>query len=220
MDSLYIVGSSGHAKVVIDAIEIQGRYQIVGLLDDYKEVGQETMGYQILGGINFISMLPEHDDVNIFVAIGCNYLRQQIVESLKAICRKINFVTIIHPSATVSPSAKVMSGCLVLAGAIVGPDSIIDEHCIINHAASVDHDCILASFVSLAPHAALAGNVMIATRSAIGIAACVIQKVVIGSDVVIGAGATVLFTINSNSIAVGTPAKIVKERKIDDPYLN
>ncbi|SUI75348.1 acetyltransferase [Shewanella morhuae] len=220
MDSLYIVGSSGHAKVVIDAIEMQRKYIIAGLLDDYRVVGQETMGYQVLGKIDLLTGLSTHGIINVFVAVGCNYIRQQIVDSIIECCVNVNFVTVVHPNAVVSSSAKIMSGTLILAGAIVGPDSTIGEHCIINHAALVDHDCVLAAFTSLAPKATLAGNVTVATRSAVGMAACVIEKVVIGSDVVIGAGATVLISIRSNSVAVGTPARVIKERQFDDPYLS
>jgi FlaA1/EpsC-like NDP-sugar epimerase len=49
MDNIIIIGSSGHAKVIIDIVISQGRYQIVGLLDPYRNIGEITLGYPILG---------------------------------------------------------------------------------------------------------------------------------------------------------------------------
>ena len=47
--NIVIVGSSGHAKVIIDIIEKEGKFNIVGLLDAFKEIGESAFGYKILG---------------------------------------------------------------------------------------------------------------------------------------------------------------------------
>lgn len=33
MDNIVIIGSSGHAKVIIDIVQQEGKYNIAGLLD-------------------------------------------------------------------------------------------------------------------------------------------------------------------------------------------
>lgn len=46
MENIIVIGSRGHAMVVIDTIEKmaekQGLYKIVGLIDDFRQVGETT----------------------------------------------------------------------------------------------------------------------------------------------------------------------------------
>ena len=44
-----IVGASGHSKVIIDIFEKENKYQIVGLLDAYRNIGEEILGYKVIG---------------------------------------------------------------------------------------------------------------------------------------------------------------------------
>jgi len=50
--NIIIVGSSGHAKVIIDIIEKEGKYNIIGLLDAFKKVGESAFGYKMLSPVN------------------------------------------------------------------------------------------------------------------------------------------------------------------------
>ena len=47
-DKILIFGASGHAKVIIDVIEKEAKYEIVGLIDPNKDEGEEILGYKIL----------------------------------------------------------------------------------------------------------------------------------------------------------------------------
>ena len=49
MHRIVVVGSSGHAKVVLDIVEKQERYAVLGLLDRFREPGESTLGYEVLG---------------------------------------------------------------------------------------------------------------------------------------------------------------------------
>jgi acetyltransferase-like isoleucine patch superfamily enzyme len=107
----------------------------------------------------------------------------------------------------------------VMAGTVINSNSRIGQFCIVNTKASIDHDCRLDDFSSVAPGATLAGNVRVGRCSAICLGACVAEKVTIGSHSVVGAGATVLEDLPDGVVAYGTPARVVRERRPDDPYL-
>ena len=47
--NVVVFGASGHAKVIIDILELEGKYNIVGLIDSYKAKNQNIFDYQILG---------------------------------------------------------------------------------------------------------------------------------------------------------------------------
>ena len=42
---LLLIGAGGHARACLDVIELEGRYDVVGLLGLPEEVGGEVLGY-------------------------------------------------------------------------------------------------------------------------------------------------------------------------------
>lgn len=219
---VYIIGSSGHAKVVIDAIEAEANYQIAGLLDDFKMVGETTLGYPVIGDLTCISslaILTEPEPVNLFIAVGDNFNRRAIAEKINAMGQKVNYIRVLHPKASISKYTNIGYGSIVMANATLAPEVQIGSHTIINHNASVDHDSILAAFCSIAPGAVLSGNVHLGELTAIGTGSNIIEKITVGHNSVIGAGATVTHSIDENQLAIGCPAKAIKIRAMGEKYL-
>ena len=69
-NNVIIFGASGHAKVVIDILEKQGRYEVKCLIDDNPILkGQDIYGYNIIGGKDVMESLGCNQCV---VAIGDN----------------------------------------------------------------------------------------------------------------------------------------------------
>ena len=59
---------------------------------------------------------------------------------------------------------------------------------------------------------------IIGRNSHIGIGATIIEQCKIGDNVVIGAGATVINNVPDNSLAVGTPAKVIRKINYKDNF--
>ena len=49
MQNLILIGGGGHCKSCIDVIEGVNDYKILGILDTADKVGQEVLGYKIIG---------------------------------------------------------------------------------------------------------------------------------------------------------------------------
>lgn len=215
-----IIGSSGHAKVVIDIIEKQGIYNIVGLLGEKKNIGTECMGYKVTGAEEDIEdILHKYPSCKAFVAIGDNHIRQQVAAKLQTISPTLEFTIAIHPSALIGRNVQIANGTAVMAGAIVNSGTVISEGCIVNTRASVDHDCMIGEYAGILPGATIGGNVSIGKGSAICIGAVIKQGISVGSNTVIGAGALLLENMSDNVLAYGSPAKVVKSRTIGERYL-
>ncbi len=220
MENLVIVGSSGHAKVVIDVVEREGRYRIVGLLDRFRRRGEETLGYPVLGQEEDLAQLrSRHELAGALVAIGDNHVRATVVSQIRAACPDLPFVRAVHPRANIARQVELGEGAVVMAGASVGPGCSVGAFCIVNTNASLDHDSIMGEFASLAPRASTGGNCRIGAHSAIGIGAVVLQGVTIGEQTVLGASATALHDIASFTVAYGTPARSIRTRGPGDDYL-
>lgn len=220
MDLIVVIGSAGHAKVVIDVLEREGQYRIAGLIDHARRPGEETFGYPVLGAESDLPQLvTEHALRGAIVAIGDNYRRAEVTERIAGLCPGLPFVTAVHPRASVGRGATIGEGTVVMAGAVVNPCCTIGRGCLLNTNSSLDHDSSMEDFSSLAPRAATGGNCTIGRCSAIGIGAVLIHGVTIGEHTVIGAGSTVLKDVPSFAVAYGAPAAVVRKRTAGERYL-
>ncbi|MGY5580766.1 acetyltransferase [Vibrio cincinnatiensis] len=220
MKNIVVIGSSGHARVIVDLIRKINEYNIVGFIDDLREPGELTLGIPVIGSESDLpNLINQYDIKGCIVAVGDNYTRKKIVDEIKKIAPSLKFFTAIHPSAIISEYVNIGQGSVVMAGAVVNSSVTIGEFCIINTRASVDHDCILSDFVSLAPNVALGGFCTIGKLSAVGIGSNLVHNVEIGENCVIGAGALVLSNIEDNVVSYGVPAKKIKSRNLGEKYL-
>lgn len=220
MGNIVVVGSSGHAKVVVHIARRRGRFNIVGLLDRFRSVGESTVGCAILGCEEDLPRLAdEYDLKGVVVAIGDNFVRAKIAERIAEIVPDLPFVSIVHPSAAIAESVTIGAGTVVTAGVTVSACASVGKSCILNTQSSLDHDSVLEDFASLAPRATTGGNCHIGQRSAISIGAVLLHHISVGADTVIGAGSVVTRDVGPRVVAYGTPAHVVREREPSDKYL-
>ncbi|MBD8071312.1 acetyltransferase [Bacillus sp. PS06] len=200
-----VIGHGGHSKVVTDIIKLTKGLDITGYLDDKYEKTQ-IINNIIHGPISAVSDMKELDEnIRFVVAIGDNLMRKTVVEMLNL--PNSQFVTVIHPTASISSSAKIGNGTVIMPQVVVNADTMIGNHSIINSGSVVEHDCLLEDYVHLCPKSVITGNVTLCEGAFVGSGATIIPNKRIGDWVTIGAGATVINHIPPNCLAVGTPAK-------------
>jgi sugar O-acyltransferase (sialic acid O-acetyltransferase NeuD family) len=215
-----VIGSSRHASVLIDAIELDGAYKVIGYLDDTVFVGTVRIGYPVLGGLkDAASVCAEQVIDHVVLAIGDNWGRRQVYSDLLERCPNLRFPIVRHPSAIVASSATIGKGAAILAGSHVGPGSRIGEFCIINTGSSVDHDCAMDNFSSIAPGVFTGGLVQIGECSAIGVGASISDRISIGRHTVVGTGAVVVRDVPELVVAYGNPARIQRPRMKGEKYV-
>lgn len=217
MENIVIIGSGGHAKSIIDVVERQGTYRIVGLID---AIPRHVLGYPVVCNEAGLGRVVKELRIDgALIAIGDNSVRALVSERVKALCPTLQFATAIHPASSIARDTVIGPGTVVMAGAVINACSRIGRHCIINTNACVDHDCELADCVSLGPGVITGGECKIGPYAAIGLGAKLIHRIKIGGDTVIGAGALVNKDIAEFAVAYGVPAKVVRMRKHGERYL-
>ena len=220
MNNIVLIGSSGHAKVIIDIVQQEGKYNVVGLLDRHRQVDETTLGYRILGKEEDLPALKKvYSLMGVIVAIGDNFYRSKVVALIRKICPDLPFVCAIHPKASIGTDVSIGEGTVIMAGVTINPCSSVGRFCILNTNSSLDHDSTMEDFASLAPGVTTGGNCRIGKYSALGIGATLIHDVQVGKQSVIGAGALVMKSIESFAVAYGTPAIVIRHRKPGDKYL-
>jgi acetyltransferase EpsM len=208
-----VIGHGGHSKVVSDIIRATNGLQIIGYLDNkYERI--QSINNLIFGPISAaMQVKAENKNVKFVIAIGDNRARKLVFEKLSLSI--MNFLTIVHPSANISPSAKIGYGTVVMPQAVINADVIIGNHCIINSGSVVEHDSLLSDYVHLCPNSTVAGTVEMHEGSCVGSGATIIPNRRIGEWTMIGAGATVIDHLPANCLAVGTPAKVKMNNKVN-----
>lgn len=219
--NIVIVGASGHGAVVLDCIEKEGRYNVVGFIDTYKKKGTKLNGYTILGSeYDLLYLMEKYQFSSGIVAIGDNWVRKITVDRLLNIMPNFDFIKVLHPTASVGKNVTIGKGTVLMPGAVVNSNSSIGDFCILNTNASLGHDGTIDDFSSFAPKVCTGGNLSLGKYSTICLGANVIDNITIGQHTVIGSGALVLGKIGSNVLVYGAPAKEIRKREIGEPYMS
>ncbi|WP_289644964.1 acetyltransferase [Maribacter aestuarii] len=220
MHNIIIIGASGHGNVVLDCIEKEGKYRVVGFVDSIKKKGLSHNGYPVLGTeYDLPYIISAYNVQGGIIAIGDNWSRKLVEDRISAILPDFNYIKAIHPNAIIGKRCTIGEGAVVLAGAVVNSGSVVGKFCILNTNSSLDHDSIIGDYSSLAPRVTTGGNLILGCFSAICLGASIIENVEIGEHTVVGAGALVLSHIPSMVMAFGTPATVIKKRKVGEGYL-
>ncbi|OQP47569.1 acetyltransferase [Niastella yeongjuensis] len=198
---MLLYGASGHAKVICEVLESQGRIPN-GLIDDNPNV-KTLLDYSVYNTLQQAAVVPEDEFI---ISIGSNRIRKIVAQKLNG----VQFTNAVHSSAVISPRSSIGQGTVIMANVSVNVHSVIGEHVILNTNCSIDHDCVVDNFVHISPNVALAGDVQVGEGTQVGIGACVKQGIRIGKWVMIGAGAVIIRDVPDHAVVVGNPGRIIK----------
>ena len=217
---LVIVGAGGHGLVVSEIVQRADTHELVGFLDSGKPVGRGSRGLDVLGPVEAVAELAvRYAFTECLVAVWHNSVRRDCVARILAACPGLKFATAVHPSAQVAASVGLGEGTVVMAGVVLNPGCVIGRQCIINTGSLIDHETHLGDYASVAPGVVIGGNVLIGAGAAICLGAQLIHGIAIGDDVVVGAGALVLNDFPAGCVAYGSPARRIRSRVPADRYL-
>jgi sugar O-acyltransferase (sialic acid O-acetyltransferase NeuD family) len=211
MKRLLIVGTGGQGRVVLDcALAVYDAITFITNDLNAREISNYKILYEQKTALEYIK--DNFDEV--IVAIGNNDARSKL--SLMYHSQGLKLATIIHPNAVVSPFAQIDEGTVILANAVINSFARIGKYCIINTGSIVEHDCILEDGVHISPNVAMGGAVHIGRKTWVCIGSSIANNIMIGENVIIGAGSVVLKDIPDNVMVAGVPAIPIKYR--DNSY--
>ncbi|MBE7175746.1 MAG: NeuD/PglB/VioB family sugar acetyltransferase [Mucilaginibacter polytrichastri] len=185
---LVLIGGGGHCRACIDVIEREGRYRIIGILDQVEKVGQEVLGYPIVGTDDDIGVVCK-GNVSALITIGqikTSTPRQAIYNALNKL--NVSLATVISPKATVSKHAEIGAGTIVMhhvmvnAGARVGVNAILNTGCI------VEHDVVIGDHCHISTNAVVNGSCFIGNNVFVGSNSTLVQNIRVSDGSFVKAG--------------------------------
>lgn len=212
MEKIIIIGGGGHARVLIDMLQLSGQ-EILGYTDLENFGDLEDVAY--LGRDEDLKTKYPSGRIKLVNGIGSVRLpvqRRAIYEKFKKL--GYTFLTVQHPKAVVARNVRIGEGAQIMSGAIINPGTEIGNNVIINTSASVDHDCKIGDHTHVAPGVTISGGVTIGQSNHIGIGANIIQGIHIGERNVIGAGTLVLRNVGSEETIFGIPGQVYEPKEV------
>jgi len=208
---LMIYGASGLAKEIYDTIvqNSPDRWDEIVFIDDFDN-DILLFGNRV---ISFSKFLDEYElsSVEAIVGIGEPFYRDLLAK--KILSNSLKLVSIVHPTAVVSGSASIGNGSYIGPFAFISSNTIISDNVVIQPHAMVGHDTQIGHSSVISTNAVLAGNCTVGARTFIALNVSVEQKTNIGDDSIIGMASCVNKDIPSNVIAMGYPARVLKQNE-------
>jgi len=205
---LILIGAGGQAKVLRDTLNLLA-IPLSGICDPLQPA---------TGGLSRLQWYADDDlvlhmdttDTRLVNAIGSTDntgKRSNVYRKFKT--NGFRFLTVIHPSSTVSQlDMEIGEGLQALAGSIINASVNIGENVLVNTHAVVEHDCTIGSHTHVASGAVICGGCLVGENVHIGAGAVVKQGITIGSGSVIASGAVVINDVKPYSLLAGVPAKV------------
>lgn len=211
---IVIIGAGGFGREVLDVFDAanfsQPVFDMIGYIVDprYGKAGTVINEKPILGDFDWLA--GHKDEVQAICAVGAPELRRRLIERAKK--TGVKFCNIVHPNVRLTRWITIGEDVVITAGCILTNQIHIGSHVHINLDCTIGHDVIIEDFVTLAPGVHVSGNVILGEGCYIGTGTNIIEGKRIGPWSIIGAGSTIVRDIPENTIAVGVPGKVIKNR--------
>lgn len=204
MARTYIVGTGGFAREVLFLMDDLKMYDdFYGFIEpDY--IWEEKWKDKIIMGKPVLPFSDVRHFDKISIGVADSKIRKKTIEQLP---QNVEYISLIHPNASVSRWAKIEEGCIITAGCIVTTQIELGVHAHLNLQTTIGHDCKIGDFFTTAPSVNISGICNIDNNVYFGTGAATKQGINICNDVIIGMGAMVTKNITEPGTYVGIPAK-------------
>lgn len=172
--------------------------------------------YVIFGDLSEVQKILDKNKQTIEDYVIENNCRNSAVPllDLTTVNARIEPGAIIRDKVTIGANAVIMMGAIINIGASIGEETMIDMNAVIGARGIIGKRCHIGAgaVISGVLEPPSKTPVIIEDDVLIGANAVILEGVRIGKGAVVGAGSVVTKDVPANTIVVGVPAKIVKEK--------
>jgi len=188
MNDIILIGGGGHCKAVIDVIEQEGRFKIIGIVDKSELLGSKVLGYSVIGNDDDLDNLAKKYKYALITVgqIKSPLLRIKLFE----LAENSGFIltSIISPRAYISKYAIVGRGTIIMHDALINANAQIGENCIINSKTLIEHDCVISNHCHISTNTTINGGVVVKSGCFIGSGVTTKESITITENSFVKAG--------------------------------
>ena len=167
-EKIILIGGGGHCHSVIDVIEQEDKYEIIGIVDKKELIGNDILGYKIIGSDDDLETIFKTCK-NAIITVGqieSNTVRVKLFNKLKEI--GFTLPIIISPLAYVSKHSFIDEGTIIMHQSLVNANVKIGKNCIINTKALIEHDVTIEDNCHISTASVLNGAVLVKANTFFG----------------------------------------------------
>lgn len=211
---LVIVGTGGTSVDIFDAVLAQratgdASFEPFCFLDDNpSRIGQLLHGLPVRGPLDSAGEMADCVFINGIGSPNNFWRRDEFVRRLGVAPDR--FVTVVHPTASISSMASVDLGTAILQHVTICANARIGSHVVILPNTVVSHDCTVGDFTCITGGVCLSGNVDVEAFCYLGSNCTVLGGRRIQARSLVGMGSVVLDDVQPNSVVVGNPARFLR----------
>ena len=191
MKEIILIGGGSHCKSVIDVIEQEGHFAIIGIVDKPELLGADVLGYPVIGNDSDLESLSK---ICTYALITLGQIKSpELRMKLFDLVNKAGFSLprIISSRAYVSKHSVIGDGTVVMHDVLINAGASIGDNCIINSKALIEHDSKISNHCHISTNAIINGGVTIEDGCFIGSGAVTNNSITIKKNSFIKAGSIV-----------------------------
>lgn len=205
--NIVIVGGGGFMKCIINYIENDPLYNIVGYTDVTNN--GEVLGVKYLGTDDVLPALycsgVSYAAVGVGLRLNDSSLKRKITNKVIEIGYKIP--TLLGKNVVIHRGVIIEDGAIIRDGAIIQSGVHLKSYCMIGDNVVVGHDSIVNSFAHVVMGSTVGRDCVIGEGTFIGYGSTILNGIIINSDILVGAKSLVNKDCQIKGTYFGIPAK-------------
>lgn len=206
MSELLLLAASGLAREVLSVIRASGQYDVVGILDDDRELLDVSVdGATVLGPIEDAARFSR---ASFIVCLASGRDREAVVARLSLLgLDERRYATVVDSGIGVPEESRIGAGSILLQNVTVAPWVVIGNHVVVMPKVNLAYNVQAESFATLSAGVSLGEGSRIGRAAHIGMNASIAEGLSVGQYASVGMGAAVQDNVPEFETWVGFPAR-------------
>ena len=215
MKDIVIYGAGGFGREIacllmrINTIELT--WNLVGFIDDGKNIGEKNDFGVVLGGIDTLNEWKT--PLSVIFSIGKPQTVRNILEKINN--PLIEFPNIFAPDVIMMDKDSLLlgKGNIFCTGCLVSCNVKIGNFNTFNDFVSIGHDTVIGNCNAFMTATRISGLVIIGDYNYFGVNSCMVQGIKIGNKITLAAGSALMRRTKDGYTYIGVPASALIIKK-------
>jgi sugar O-acyltransferase (sialic acid O-acetyltransferase NeuD family) len=213
---LVIIGDGETGEIAYEYFSQDTNYEVAGFSAEKAFMKNQTLYGLPVVPLENLEKAFDPDDFRVFVAVSFTELNRVSARLLKTVKLKgFKPCSYISPKAFLGKNVQIGENCFIFENVTIQRATKICDNVTIWTGSSIAHQSVVGANCFVASQVAISGFCSIGENCFLGVNSCVVDRINVAKDTVIGAGAVVVSDTESGKIYVGNPAKPLPEKGVE-----